>query len=99
MSRRLTSKAAPSPDQWLQLAVRALARSDRTTAQIERLLFENGLELIGFEIEPRTLERYRERFPQDNAATDLSCWHVFEQDNPATFGAMYQFWAQPRATS
>ncbi|MEO6306814.1 MAG: RecX family transcriptional regulator [Nitrospiraceae bacterium] len=42
MSRRVISKAAPSPDQWLQLAVRALARSDRTTAQIERLLETKG---------------------------------------------------------
>ena len=42
MSRRVTSKAAPSPDQWLQLAIRALARSDRTTAQIERLLEAKG---------------------------------------------------------
>ena len=42
MSRRVTSNAAPSPDQWLQLAVRALARSDRTTAQIERLLAAKG---------------------------------------------------------
>ena len=42
MSRRVTSNAVPSPDQWLQLAVRALARSDRTTAQIERLLAAKG---------------------------------------------------------
>ena len=42
MSRRVTGKAAPFPDQWLQLAVRALARSDRTTAQIERLLAAKG---------------------------------------------------------
>jgi regulatory protein len=42
VSRRVTSKAAPSPDRWLQLAVRALARSDRTTAQIERLLDAKG---------------------------------------------------------
>lgn len=42
MSRRVTVKAAPSPDQWLQLAVRALARSDRTTSQIERLLAAKG---------------------------------------------------------
>lgn len=39
MNRRVT---APSPDQWLQLAVRALARSDRTTVQIERLLAAKG---------------------------------------------------------
>jgi len=31
-----------TPDQWLQLAVRALARSDRTTAQIERMLATKG---------------------------------------------------------
>jgi regulatory protein len=42
VSRRVTNKAAPSPDQWRQLAVRALARSDRTTAQIERLLAAKG---------------------------------------------------------
>ena len=42
MSRRVTSNAVPSADQWLQLAVRALARSDRTTAQIERLLTAKG---------------------------------------------------------
>lgn len=42
MSRRGTVQATPSPDQWLQIAVRALARSDRTTAQIERLLAAKG---------------------------------------------------------
>jgi len=42
VSRRVTDKAAPSSDQWLQLAVRALARSDRTTTQIERLLAAKG---------------------------------------------------------
>jgi regulatory protein len=42
VNKRATSKAAPSPDQWLQLAVRALARSDRTTAQIERMLAAKG---------------------------------------------------------
>jgi regulatory protein len=31
-----------APDRWLQLAVRALARSDRTKAQIERLLEVKG---------------------------------------------------------
>ena len=42
MSRRSTGKAASAPDQWLQLAVRALARSDRTVVQIERLLAAKG---------------------------------------------------------
>jgi SOS response regulatory protein OraA/RecX len=42
VSRRIASKAAATSDQWLELAVRALARSDRTTAQIERLLVAKG---------------------------------------------------------
>lgn len=39
---RNARREVSSPDQWLQLAVRALARSDRTTAQIERLLAAKG---------------------------------------------------------
>jgi regulatory protein len=42
VSRRIVSKAAPSSDQWVHIAVRALARGDRTTAQIERLLVAKG---------------------------------------------------------
>ncbi len=38
----MTGKTAPSPNRWLQLALRALARGDRTTAQIERLLTAKG---------------------------------------------------------
>jgi len=42
VSSRVSGKAASSPDHWLQLAVRALARSDRTTVQVERLLAAKG---------------------------------------------------------
>jgi regulatory protein len=42
VSRLGTSKTISFSDRWLQLAVRALARSDRTTAQIERLLTAKG---------------------------------------------------------
>lgn len=45
MRRQGIGTAASSPDRWLQLAVRALARSDRTTAQIERLLAAKGASL------------------------------------------------------
>ena len=36
----------------------------------------------------------RERFPDDPAQTNLAHWHAFEQDNPDTFIAMYEFWLQ-----
>ena len=40
--------------------------------------------------------RYAERFPGDGAKTDLDNWNLFEHDNPDTFIATYQFWAQKR---
>ena len=43
VSKRGTGQATPSSsNQWLQIAVRALARSDRTTVQIEQLLEAKG---------------------------------------------------------
>ena len=59
MKRRVTGKAARSPDQWLQLAVRALARSDRTTAQIERLLAAKGAPLSQMRAAVRRLTSLR----------------------------------------
>ena len=59
MKRRVTGKAALSPDEWLQLAVRALARSDRTTAQIERLLAAKGASLSQIRAAVRRLTSLR----------------------------------------
>ena len=51
------------------------------------------LEFLGFEaLSPGTLACYRRRFPEDAQATDLTLWHRFEEENPDTFVAMYQFW-------
>jgi regulatory protein len=59
VKRRVTGKAAQSPDEWLQLAVRALARSDRTTAQIERLLAAKGASLSQIRASVRRLTSLR----------------------------------------
>jgi regulatory protein len=59
VKRRVTGKAAQSPDEWLQLAVRALARSDRTTAQIERLLAAKGASLSQIRAAVRRLTSLR----------------------------------------
>jgi hypothetical protein len=47
-------------------------------------------------VEARVLERYRTCFPDDPAMTNLGNWHLFERENPSTFGTMYQFWIQKR---
>jgi len=65
-----------------------------TLPQIKNFLAENGLELLGFETDFDVLQRYREQFPDDPACTDLDHWDAFEQQNPRTFGRMYQFVVQ-----
>jgi SAM-dependent methyltransferase len=63
-----------------------------TIPEIAAFLRANGLRFIGFGGQP--LQDYRRRFPQDNAASDLERWHVFETENPTAFVGMYQFWVQ-----
>jgi tetratricopeptide (TPR) repeat protein/2-polyprenyl-3-methyl-5-hydroxy-6-metoxy-1,4-benzoquinol methylase len=62
--------------------------------QIDLFLSETGLRFIGFELDPRALHQYRNRFTDDPAGTSLRNWAQFEADNPDTFTAMYQFWVQ-----
>jgi 2-polyprenyl-3-methyl-5-hydroxy-6-metoxy-1,4-benzoquinol methylase len=57
-------------------------------------LKDNGLTFLGFETDSATLGVYRRRFPGDPAATSLTNWQAFENDNPDTFSRMYQFWVQ-----
>lgn len=68
-----------------------------TLPQIAGFLHEADLEFIGFELDPALLGHYRQRFPQDASLTDLTCWHIFETENPKTFAGMYQFWVQKKS--
>ena len=61
---------------------------------IDGFLKDNGLIFLGFETDTVTLQAYRRRFPADPAATNLTNWQAFENDNPDTFSRMYQFWIQ-----
>jgi 2-polyprenyl-3-methyl-5-hydroxy-6-metoxy-1,4-benzoquinol methylase len=69
-----------------------------TIPQLAAFFVENNLEFLGFETELGTMRRYTERFPDDPAQTNLEHWHAFEQDNPDTFIAMYDFWLQKPGT-
>jgi tetratricopeptide (TPR) repeat protein/2-polyprenyl-3-methyl-5-hydroxy-6-metoxy-1,4-benzoquinol methylase len=62
--------------------------------EISTFLRENRQQFLGFVIPGHVLQSYRRRFPEDQAMTDLSLWHVFEIENPAIFAGMYQFWTQ-----
>jgi tetratricopeptide (TPR) repeat protein/SAM-dependent methyltransferase len=65
-----------------------------TLAQIESFLSEHELRFLGFELDPRVLNRYRARFSDDTCCTDLRNWAGFEADNPDTFTGMYLLWVQ-----
>ena len=69
--------------------------------RIAGILDELELEFIGFEWPPDNdaPERYRARFPDDRALSDLANWHEFETDRPDTFVLMYQFWVRKRTGS
>jgi hypothetical protein len=62
--------------------------------EIAAFLDEEGFEFLGFETSAGA--RYRNRFPDDPTATNLSNWARFEAENPSTFTEMYQFWIQKR---
>ena len=68
-----------------------------TIEEIAEFLQAEKLEFLGFETEPGTAWRYAQRFPDDPARVNLAYWHRFEQDNPDTFIAMYEFWIQKPA--
>jgi hypothetical protein len=68
-----------------------------TLPQIAAFLTEHRLSFLAFELDEPRLARYRAGFPEDKAMIDLATWHLFESDNPDTFGGMYRFWVQKAA--
>jgi hypothetical protein len=90
--------AVHSPDFFSTSACRDLlfhAQEHRMRlGDIDAFLRDNGLTLLGFEIGGDVLHAYRRRFPDDPAAANLAHWQTFENDQPGTFAAMYQFWIQ-----
>jgi SAM-dependent methyltransferase len=65
-----------------------------TLTEIDVFLRGNDLQFLGFDIKPDVIKAYRQRFPEDAAATNLANWEIFENENPDTFIGMYLFWIQ-----
>ena len=62
--------------------------------EIAGFLKSHNLGLLGFELDDAVLDAYRQRFPDDAAATDLAHWETFETEHPGLFAGMYVFWVQ-----
>lgn len=65
-----------------------------TLTGIDTFLRSNNLAFLGFELDDSILLKYRQRFPDDPAATNLAKWNIFENEYPDTSLGMYQFWVQ-----
>jgi tetratricopeptide (TPR) repeat protein/2-polyprenyl-3-methyl-5-hydroxy-6-metoxy-1,4-benzoquinol methylase len=64
---------------------------------IDRFLKDHDLNFLGFEIDSSVIQAYKKRFSNDTSATNLDQWHIYEEENPDTFIAMYQFYVQKKS--
>jgi SAM-dependent methyltransferase/tetratricopeptide (TPR) repeat protein len=62
-----------------------------TIPEIKSFLSEHGLSFLGFDLAPRSIERFQQQFPNAGALVDLDCWQAFEAANPSAFKGMYLF--------
>ncbi|QCG93055.1 methyltransferase domain-containing protein (plasmid) [Azospirillum sp. TSA2s] len=68
-----------------------------TLPWLEQALDGLGLSLLGFEFDDPAAHRlYRRRFPEDPDMASLARWTRLEEEEPALFGRLYQFWVTRR---
>jgi tetratricopeptide (TPR) repeat protein/SAM-dependent methyltransferase len=65
-----------------------------TLAEIANFVRENDIDFLGFVSDPGVIFKFRARFPQPDAGSDLGLWQDFETENPDAFAGMYQFWVR-----
>ncbi len=64
-----------------------------TLLEIKNCVEKLGLNFCGFGNED-IISNFRKFHSKDADIYDLELWHQFEENNPLTFGSMYQFWCQ-----
>jgi SAM-dependent methyltransferase len=62
-----------------------------TVPEIAACLDEFGLSFLGFELDPKIIDKFRGQHPGADAILNLDDWNAFEADNPQTFRNMYVF--------
>lgn len=66
-----------------------------TLPRLEKFLKDGELEFLGFVMRDSQAKlSYVEKFPDDPDCLSFDNWHIYEQENPRTFGNMYQFWCR-----
>jgi 2-polyprenyl-3-methyl-5-hydroxy-6-metoxy-1,4-benzoquinol methylase len=70
-----------------------------TIADIKSFLDEQGFAFLGFELDAKIIDQFRQRNPAADADTDLDAWAAFEAENPQTFLNMYVFSMRRKSAS
>jgi 2-polyprenyl-3-methyl-5-hydroxy-6-metoxy-1,4-benzoquinol methylase len=65
-----------------------------TLPEISFFLQQNELQFLGLVLSNEVRTKFRSRFLDGAAWSDLARWHIFEMENSATFAGMYQFWVR-----
>lgn len=67
-----------------------------TIPEIAAFIARQGLVFLGFELDAKTIDRFRQQHPAAEALLDLEAWDAFERANPRTFRNMYMFSVRKR---
>lgn len=59
--------------------------------EIQKMLENTGLIFERMSVDLTIKHKFQQQFPDPKQLSDIACWHLYEQDNPDTFGGMYQF--------
>ena len=98
-SEEAHKKVIVSPDFYAMSTLRDLLFHEQEhhfdLAKIKEHLSRLGLIFCGFDNQ-RIVREFQLSNRQDNIF-DLNAWETFEQENPSTFAAMYQFWCRKPA--
>jgi 2-polyprenyl-3-methyl-5-hydroxy-6-metoxy-1,4-benzoquinol methylase len=62
-----------------------------TIPEIAAFLNKHELSFLGFELDSKTIEKFRRQYSGAEALTNLNYWSAFETANPQTFRHMYMF--------
>ncbi len=65
-----------------------------TLPEVARFLEAEGIRLLGVDVSAATEQLFRERNPGADGLRDLSCWDLFEAENPRCFAGMLNLWVQ-----
>ena len=68
-----------------------------TIAQIRSFLHAEGLAFLGFELDPKVVDKFQQQNSAPDSLTDLGAWEAFEDANPQTFLNMYLFSVRRKA--